>query len=773
MPFTIFARQKPRSRKPQPAALPPEVSPVPARSQPVTCSRPTVPSTNQSSKVPLVLRDLATSASSASTASSSSFPSASSSLSSPSLVSSSSRATSISSSPSLTSRSPLSLTSPPLTASHSASHATPHAASLPESTSPSTSPSKSSSASQTAQLPELESRSSASSTTPLISLSEARISPREDPVGMCAGERAERSSSASRALDGELDGERDGVFASNSCGRGDASTATDSVCDNVRSTDGNQPAEDENLQETVSRRISISKIGRRHSSGSSAPGSSGLRSNGFVRSSSVSSTASSESSSDNGDSSSSSTSGSSDRGSGGKSLFRLPASRWPAVSPASLFLRLAQTRFISAGLRPLRIDLDASTYIRCWLPAPAAAAAATAAAASRRHAQQQARWERNPPLLLLHGFGGPGHLPVTSSGDGAHPHDGSEEGRCGSDAEAGSGGGSVGDAATVHWHQLVGSLARDFELYVPNLVWFGESGVEGCGEWGGTGGEGVGGREEGMVEEGDQGEEVKGETEEEEREGKEENEEEEVERESRRDASSKYSIQFQADCMMRLTRILGLTRFDVLGFGYGASIAYRMAAQHPGIIRRVILTSPMTMMTQQDLEATLQPHCTNSKHPRRSSSSIDGHSSINSSSISRRRKSCDGVMKHTVRSDGAASTAAAAAASAAVTTAAASAAAAVQSAPSSPRLPSTVAELRRAQHAAFEGAFWAPAFVYRDLLKVLFSGNRSQQQRCLDEFISDRPQDRTLNPVLKQEVLIVCGRKDPIAPLPFGKMLLQ
>ncbi|CAI5985139.1 unnamed protein product, partial [Closterium sp. NIES-64] len=239
-------------------------------------------------------------------------------------------------------------------------------------------------------------------------------------------------------------------------------------------------------------------------------------------------------------------------------------SPWPAVSPASLFLRLAQSRFLSAGLRPLRVDLDASTSIRCWLPASAAAAAAaaTAAAASRRRAQQQARWERNPPLLLLHGFGGPGHQQGEQGGrggDDARNHDNSGESKCG----------SAGDAATVHWHQLVGSLSRDFELYVPNLVWFGES------------------------------------------------------------------------------------------------------------------------------------------------------------------------------------------------------------APSSPRLPETVAELRQAQHAAFEGTFWAPAFLYRDLLKVLFSGSRTQQQHCLDEYIRDRPLNPWLNPVLKQEVLIVCGRKDPIAPLPFGKMLLQ
>ncbi|CAI5535895.1 unnamed protein product [Closterium sp. Naga37s-1] len=268
---------------------------------------------------------------------------------------------------------------------------------------------------------------------------------------------------------------------------------------------------------------------------------------------------------------------------------------------------------------------------------------------SGERAQQQARWERNPPLLLLHGFGGPGYQQGGRGGDDARNRDNSGEGKCG----------LAGDAATVHWHQLVGSLARDFELYVPNLVWFGESGVEDC--------EGLEGRRrEGVSEEVEESLEVE-EGEEEDKEGSEEEEKggEEVrvgEEERSRDESPKYSIQFQANCMMRLARILGLSRFDVLGFGY---------------------------------------------------------------------------------------------------------------APSSPRLPETVAELRQAQHAAFEGTFWAPAFLYRDLLKVLFSGSRTQQQHCLDEYIRDRPLNPWLNPVLKQEVLIVCGRKDPIAPLPFGKMLLQ
>ncbi|CAI7873269.1 unnamed protein product, partial [Closterium sp. NIES-53] len=426
-----------------------------------------------------------------------------------------------------------------------------------------------------------------------------------------------------------------------------------------------------------------------------------------------------------------------------------------SISPASFFLRLSQSRFISARLRPLRIDLDASTSIRCWLPASAATAAATAAAASRRRAQQQVRWERNPPLLLLHGFGGPGYQRGEQGGSGggdARNHDGSGEGK----------GGSAGDAATVHWHQLVGRLARDFELYVPNLVWFGESGVEECEEWGGRGREGVsGGAEESVVE--DEGEE----------ENKVGSEEEQGEEEVRlggeersREESSKYSIQFQANCMMRLARILGLSRFDVLGFGYGASIAYRMAAQHPGIIRRVILTSPTTMMTQHDLEATLQPKCTNSAHTRSSSSSSStssGSSNSGSSSDNRRRRSSDAVMTHGP------STASAACADAAESTPNLDS----FSAPSSPRLLATVAELRQAQHAAFEGTFWAPAFLYRDLLKVLFSGSRTQQQLCLEEYIRDRPLNPWLNPVLKQEVLIVCGRKDPIAPLPFGKMLLH
>ncbi|CAN6480244.1 unnamed protein product [Victoria cruziana] len=135
--------------------------------------------------------------------------------------------------------------------------------------------------------------------------------------------------------------------------------------------------------------------------------------------------------------------------------------------------RLRRT-FVAAGLELATVRVDEETTIRCWIP-------------SRRGGGK-------PALLLLHGFG---------------------------------------PTPTWQWQHQVAAFSRHLDLYVPELVFFGESTT----------------------------------------------------------TSPERSEIFQAECMAGLMRKLAVDRFCVAGTSYGGFVAYHVARLYPETVERVIVAS--------------------------------------------------------------------------------------------------------------------------------------------------------------------------------------
>ncbi|KAG0485333.1 hypothetical protein HPP92_009412 [Vanilla planifolia] len=98
---------------------------------------------------------------------------------------------------------------------------------------------------------------------------------------------------------------------------------------------------------------------------------------------------------------------------------------------------LTRRAFLSAGLRSESIDVDSDTTIRCWLPQSLPLSDLqypNSEAYSTKHNCNE--HNTKPPLVLIHGFG---------------------------------------PAATWQWRAQVRVLARQFDLIVPELVFFGKS----------------------------------------------------------------------------------------------------------------------------------------------------------------------------------------------------------------------------------------------------------------------------------------------------------
>ncbi|MQM11748.1 hypothetical protein Taro_044659 [Colocasia esculenta] len=155
------------------------------------------------------------------------------------------------------------------------------------------------------------------------------------------------------------------------------------------------------------------------------------------------------------------------------SLLRSPRRLRP---PSLIVLRdlLLSLSFLRAGLVPVTLDLDAATSVHLWIPA------------HRRHGR--------PPLVLVHGFGG---------------------------------------NSKWQWERQVGPLSASFDLYVPDLVFFGRS----------------------------------------------------------RSAKPDRSVEFQAECVAEAMRRLGVKRYSLCGISYGGFVAYRMAAAAAGVVERVVILS--------------------------------------------------------------------------------------------------------------------------------------------------------------------------------------
>ncbi|CBI38426.3 unnamed protein product, partial [Vitis vinifera] len=142
--------------------------------------------------------------------------------------------------------------------------------------------------------------------------------------------------------------------------------------------------------------------------------------------------------------------------------------------------------FSNAGLRSTTSDLGDGTVMHCWIP--------------------KSRKENKPNLLLIHGMGA---------------------------------------NAMWQWADFIRPLIARFNVYVPDLVFFGDSYT----------------------------------------------------------TRPERSESFQAQCVMRMMEGHGVSRMNVVGISYGGFVAYRIAEQFPAAVERLVLCCAGVCMEEKDMEA--------------------------------------------------------------------------------------------------------------------------------------------------------------------------
>lgn len=165
-------------------------------------------------------------------------------------------------------------------------------------------------------------------------------------------------------------------------------------------------------------------------------------------------------------------------------------------------MRLLRNHFKSCGLKSELIELDNGTTMHCWSPTPPIAEKGvwSVPAASK------------PSLLLIHGFAPNGML-------------------C--------------------WENQISSFVKDFNVYVPDLIFFGESTT----------------------------------------------------------TSKERTESFQAECMVKMLQFLGVqNEVDVVGTSYGGMVAFRMAQMYPKFVKRVLFSSSGVCMGPDNDDILLKKH---------------------------------------------------------------------------------------------------------------------------------------------------------------------
>ncbi|CAL4962464.1 unnamed protein product [Urochloa decumbens] len=172
-----------------------------------------------------------------------------------------------------------------------------------------------------------------------------------------------------------------------------------------------------------------------------------------------------------------------------------------------------------AGLRQHTVDVDgAGTVITFWVPKdkvpkdkPTVRDAAAEATADKKPPLPPAPAKKNdrPAVVLVHGFAAEG---------------------------------------IVTWQFQVGALAKHYDVYVPDLLYFGGS----------------------------------------------------------TSPSTDRSPGFQAECLAAALRKLGVGPCAVVGFSYGGMVSFKMAEAHPDLVRWLVVSGSVLAMTDSISEASLE-----------------------------------------------------------------------------------------------------------------------------------------------------------------------
>ncbi|KAF3627892.1 putative pentatricopeptide repeat-containing protein, mitochondrial-like [Capsicum annuum] len=141
--------------------------------------------------------------------------------------------------------------------------------------------------------------------------------------------------------------------------------------------------------------------------------------------------------------------------------------------------------FANSGLKSSTKDLGDGTIMHCWIP--------------------KTHKEKNPTLLLIHG---------------------------------------IGANAMWQWNEFITALSSGFNLYVPDLLFFGESYTSRC----------------------------------------------------------ERTESFQAQCVMRTMEAYGVKKMIVVGLSYGGFVGYSMAAQYPEAVEKLVLGCSGVCLEEKDME---------------------------------------------------------------------------------------------------------------------------------------------------------------------------
>jgi pimeloyl-ACP methyl ester carboxylesterase len=63
-----------------------------------------------------------------------------------------------------------------------------------------------------------------------------------------------------------------------------------------------------------------------------------------------------------------------------------------------------------------------------------------------------------------------------------------------------------------------------------------------------------------------------------------------------------YSVAWIMRALQELVGVLGVPRFDLLGQGFGASVAIQLAAVHPELVRRLVLVAPLVLTRELPIQ---------------------------------------------------------------------------------------------------------------------------------------------------------------------------
>ncbi|BBN11963.1 hypothetical protein MPTK1_5g16310 [Marchantia polymorpha subsp. ruderalis] len=143
------------------------------------------------------------------------------------------------------------------------------------------------------------------------------------------------------------------------------------------------------------------------------------------------------------------------------------------------FYRRQQAFYRSCGLEARLVELEDGTIMSCWIPKRSKARAVTPSV--------------KPALVLLHAFGTSG----------------------------------------ISWNYQVGPFSKLFDLYIPDLVFFGDS----------------------------------------------------------TSTNLARSELFQAECVYKILQQLGVHKFSIIGTSYGGFVAYRVAHLYPDSVHRLVISS--------------------------------------------------------------------------------------------------------------------------------------------------------------------------------------